>query len=112
VPIAAAGTQVLLTADQLAHAHTELELMSTLVKALPHQEIQDEPGFAGVESASPLTPAQGQAWRAVRVLLFEHDPARAFGDLRRVPASSGEFLWICPDHYAEYDPGLPSIPGT
>jgi hypothetical protein len=46
----------------------------------------------------------------LRVLLFEHDHMRAFGGLRRVQAPSGDFLWVCADHYPDYDPGLPSIP--
>jgi len=44
------------------------------------------------------------------MLIFANDPARAFGDLRRVQAPSGDFLWVCTDHYPEYDPGLPVIP--
>ena len=111
-PIAAAVAGVVLTADQLQHGQNELQLMTTLVAALPDQEAEGQQGFASVESASQITPAQGQAWRAVRILILEHDPMRAFGDLRRVQAPSGDFLWICPDHYTEYDPGLPTIPGT
>ena len=99
-------------ADQLQHAQSELQLMTTLVAALPSQESADEPDIATIGSTHQITQAQGQAWRAVRILIFEHDPTRAFGDLRRVQAPSGEFLWICPDHYPEYDPGLPSIPGS
>jgi internalin A len=110
-PIAVAVAGVVLTADQLGNAESELKLMTTLVAALPSQEAGGQPGLATTESALQITPAQGQAWRAVRILIFKHDPTRAFGDLRRVQAPSGEFLWICPDHYTEYDPGLPSIPG-
>jgi Leucine-rich repeat (LRR) protein len=111
-PIAVAVAGVVLTDDQLERAKSELELMTTLIAALPSQEAGGQPGLTTIESVQQITPAQGQAWRAVRILLFEHDPTRGFGDLRRVQAPSGEFLWICPDHYAEYDPGLPSIPGS
>jgi hypothetical protein len=30
--------------------------------------------------------------------------------LQTVPATSGEFLWLCPIHYKVFDPGLPKIP--
>jgi internalin A len=109
-PIAASVAGVVLTADQLKHAQGEIQLMKTLVAVLPDKEAEAQGGhLINRESANQLTPAQGQAWRALRVVIFEHDRERAFGDLRRVQASSGEFLWICPDHYADYDPGLPSI---
>ena len=56
-----------------------------------------------------MTPAEGDALRALRVLIFEHDRLRKFGGLRRVQASSGDFMWVCPRHYTEYDPGLPTV---
>jgi internalin A len=109
-PIASGIAGVVLTADQLKQAQGELQLMTTLVAELPIQQAADQPGFAAEESRHQLTPAEGEAWRAVRVMIFAHDPARSFGGLHRVQASSGDFLWICPEHYADYDPGLPSIP--
>jgi GTPase SAR1 family protein len=111
-PIAVAVAGVVLTPDQLQHTQSELKLMRTLVEALPDMEAADQEDLATVGPARQIVPAQGQAWRAVRILIFEHDPTRAFGDLRRVQAPSGDLLWICPDHYPEYDPGLPSIPSV
>jgi hypothetical protein len=96
--------------EQLKHAQSQLDLMKTLVADLPLKEIQDQSELVATESARQLTPAEGQAARAIRVLLFEHDRKRAFGDLRRVQTPSGEFVWVCSGHYPEYDPGLPSIP--
>ncbi len=115
-PIAGAVAGVMLTDEQLKHGQHELELMTTLVaeisEHLTEHGIKEQEDIVSLgESASQLTPAQGQALRAIRILLFKQDPARAFGDLRRVQASSGEFLWVCVTHYAEYDPGLPRIPG-
>lgn len=40
-------------------------------------------------------------------LLREKDPT--FGGLRRVLAFTGEYFWVCPRHYKEFDPGLPKI---
>jgi internalin A len=112
VPVAAAVTGVILTDEQLKHAQNELKLMTTLVAQLPTRTVDDQHEFISGESASQLTPAQGQAARMLRILLFQHDEMRTFGDLRRVQGPSGDLLWVCADHYTEYDPGLPIIPGS
>ena len=110
VPIVASAASVVLSEKQFKNAQHQLDLMKTLVAGLPHQEFEDHAELMATESARRLTSAEGQAARAIRVLLFEKDPTRAFGDLRRVQTPSGEFVWVCTDHYQEYDPGLPSIP--
>ena len=112
MPIATPVADMVLTKDQLKHAQDQLQLMTALVAELPEEIIiENQHEFIANETASQLTPAEGQAARSLRMLLFEHDPMRAFGDLRRVQGTSGEFLWICPEHSAYYDPGLPIIPG-
>jgi internalin A len=71
----------------------------------------DGPGLADRDGdAGKLSPAEGQALRAVRQVVFENDPLHAFGDMRRVQAPAGDLLWVCPAHYPEYDPGLPTLP--
>jgi internalin A len=109
-PVASAAVGLALTTGQMQDAQNEIQLATALIGALPTTSIQPAPEPGTAQRGSQLTPAQGQAWRAARELIFEHDPARAFGDLRRVQASSGEFLWICPQHYSDYNPGLPIIP--
>ena len=110
VPIAASVAGVVMTDKQSKHAQHELELMKTLVAQLPDQKHEDQRELISRESTSQLTPAEGKAARALRILLFEKDHMRAFGDLRRVQTPSGDFVWVCSNHYADYDPGLPSIP--
>ena len=109
MPLAGPLADMILTDQQLTHAQHQLDLMTAVVAELPLPAVEDQDQLKARESASQLTPAEGQSARAVRRLLFEHDPARAFGDLRRVQAPSGDFLWVCTDHYSEYDPGLPVI---
>ena len=65
---------------------------------------------SGSTLADRLTAAEGQALRALRVWLFECDHLRGFGGLRRAEGPSGDLLWVCQEHYPEYDPGLPTIP--
>jgi Leucine-rich repeat (LRR) protein/GTPase SAR1 family protein len=112
VPIAASASGVLLTADQLKHARSELQLMTTLASELPQLKPVASPDRRPATASRPLAPAQGQAMRAVRTTIFQHDPNKAFGDMRRVLTTAGDYLWICPEHYGNYDPGLPSIPGS
>jgi hypothetical protein len=112
VPVAAAIDVAVLPGPQQAGAQARLDVMQALVADLPvdsldqaDREFADRDGGPGT-----LSPAEGQALRAVRELVFEHDPLRAFGDMRRVQSPSGDLLWVCPAHYREYDPGLPILP--
>jgi internalin A len=110
MPLAGPVADMMLTDQQLTRAQHQLDLMTAVVAELSVPAVQDRDQLVTRESASQLTPAEGQSARALRTLLFEYDPTRAFGDLRRVQAPSGDFLWVCTDHYPEYDPGLPAIP--
>jgi hypothetical protein len=56
-----------------------------------------------------LTSAKGADLRALRAIVFKHDPARLFGGLQRVLTPSGDFLWVCPHHHPDYEPGLPDL---
>jgi internalin A len=110
-PIAATIADVGLGGINLVEINDNLQLMDTIFQEVassePSVDIDDVKGSGG-----GLEPAEGQSLRAFRVFLFERDKARSFGDLRRVQAPSGELLWVCPTHHAEYDPGLPEIPGA
>jgi hypothetical protein len=111
VPIAGAVAGVAMPKEEIEDTKQKIELMKTLVDKLPEhigkQERDIEPYESGKDQ---LSPAEGQALRSFRTLLFRNDPERSFGGLRRVQAPAGEFLWVCTDHYSEYDPGLPDIP--
>ena len=101
-----------LPVDQLEHAKAELEAMKTLVEELPSELRQDQGITQGDLGAAmgQLTEAEGAGLRALRAILLGHDKLRFFGGMRRVQVASGDFLWICPDHYSDYDPGLPDMP--
>jgi internalin A len=108
VPLTGSTASPSSPADVLDQARSHLQAMGRLMA--------DQPGNLGnVDSdrhrdGRKLTEAEGRALRAIRVALFEHDLSRAFGGMRRVQDASGDFLWVCPMHYPEYDPGLPNIP--
>jgi Leucine-rich repeat (LRR) protein/GTPase SAR1 family protein len=109
VPLTGAVAIASLPQAQRGSAQAHLQVMSTLVANLPST---GEPKTFGDNlggATGQLTAAEGQALRAVRTIIFEHDPLQAFGGLRRVQAPSGDLLWVCTDHYSEYDPGLPII---
>jgi internalin A len=112
VPIAGSvAANVLIPVDQFDHAKGELELMKILVANFPEQGVQERGhSYSEALKAGQLTAAEGQGLRALRTLLFEQDQPRSFGGLRRVQAPTGDFLWVCPDHYPSYDPGLPVVP--
>jgi hypothetical protein len=116
VHVGAAALGVALPGDQFGKVSDRIEVMTDLIDSIPHSGLPDDSDLqsarATVSTAPALTSAQGKALRGLRALLMRLDTARAFGDLRRVQAPSGEFLWVCPDHYRSYDPGLPAIPLT
>ena len=110
VPAAGSIADVMLSPAQLARAQDYLQLMGTLVAELPGTPGEDLGRVGLGEATGQLTAAEGQALRALRAILFERDRRRTFGGMRRVQAPSGDFLWVCTDHYPEYDPGLPTVP--
>ena len=97
-----------LTQDQLKHARSELELMQALIAELPVPQEDRLNDFNSGNAENPAA-AVGADLRGVRQLLNELDPYRKYGGLRRMLATSGEYLWICPMHVEEYDPGLPDV---
>jgi hypothetical protein len=61
---------------------------------------EDGPDWTAAESTQ-LTLAGGAYLRGVRHLLNDDiDGFRSYGGLERVQASSGEILWVCPEHKA------------
>ncbi|MER7455783.1 COR domain-containing protein [Micromonospora sp. NPDC126480] len=108
VPIVAAVSGMTLPKQQAEDLSKRIELMKVITDRLP-SEVERQERLEGMPN-NELTKAEGQALRSLRALLFKYDEGRAFGDLRRVQAPSGELLWVCPRHYHEYDPGLPQLP--
>ena len=97
-------------ADQIIEKATskQLESMEKLTKELvPSAKAM---GDELESSISGLTRAQGSAFRQFHSLLLELDPNRKWARMRRFPTAAGDYLWICPEHHREYDPGLPKLP--
>jgi internalin A len=105
VPIAGAAAGVMLSEKQIESAQDEIELTKAVVGALPTVVEQE----VSIDGGPGLTISEGAGLRALRAILLEKDRSRAFGGLRRVRTTSGDFLWICSTHYPEYDPGLPRL---
>ncbi len=111
LPVAGAAAGLLSVDRDKAHAFElrrvrgEIDLMDSVAKQLA------SPGPGATKHDEPLLESGDAAGlRAVRELLFGLDAARGFAGLRRVLTASGDYLWICPEHYDFYDPGLPRMP--
>jgi len=110
VPLAAAVAIAALPAAQQGNAQARLQVMTTLIADLPAAQLDPSAGGLLKEDASArLTTAETDGLRGMRAIIFEHDPMRFFGGLRRVLTPSGDLLWVCKDHYSDYDPGLPVV---
>jgi GTPase SAR1 family protein len=110
VPLAGTIAVASLPLEQIEVGAARLEVMKTIVDDLPREQITEEIEVDSARVSGEMTTAEGTGLRMLRAVLFEHDSAQVFGGLRRVLTPSGDFLWICPDHYGEYDPGLPAVP--
>jgi internalin A len=109
VPLAGSIAVASLPAEQRESAAAHLDMMKTIVEDLPSDSLRQAEVDPG-EATGQMSLAEGAAQRALRQIIFEHDRSRRFGGLRRVQSPSGEFLWVCPDHTSDYDPGLPDLP--
>jgi hypothetical protein len=106
VPLAGAAAGFVLSEEQLKGVERSIKFTETLAETLPEpRESKDDPAFDVNFGSS----AEGAGLRALRTFLMAEDPVQSFGGLRRVPSPSGDFLWICPEHYREYDRGLPVV---
>ena len=109
VPLAGSIAVASLPAEQIERAAAHLDAMKAIVDAFPDESARELATASPGQPTAQMTAAEGDSLRALRVIIFEHDPMRKFGGLQRVQAPSGDFLWVCPRHYAEYDPGLPLV---
>jgi hypothetical protein len=105
LPLVGALADIMPTKEQPDRVSSELEHMQELLDEFPEQPA-DGPDWTATGNAR-LTPAAGAYLRGVRHLLDEIDGFRSYGGLERVQAPSGEVLWVCKEHAAEYNPGLP-----
>lgn len=107
--IPAVGTVTIASTPQAQQpiAQAYLQAMGTVRDALPSTPKQPEHYSGTTAIPGQLSAAEGEALRALRTIIFDHDPLHAFGGLRRVQAPSAELLWVCGNHHTEYDPGLP-----
>ena len=106
VPIASAGLGVACRrGDEVDQGRAAL--MKTVVEKLPAPTAD---GPVRDDEEGGLMRAEGAGLRALRSLLAEVDKASIFGGLRRRQTPGGDFVWICPEHIHEYDPGLPVLP--
>ncbi len=92
----------------LKGANPKLELMEKLTATL----LSEAGVAAGQEDTDELiTQAEGAALREFHSLLLELDERRTWGGLKRVLTPTGDFLWLCPRHFREFEPDLPKLPG-
>ena len=90
VPAAGAVTIASMPQAQEPVAQAYLQAMGTVLDDLPTTPQRPGPESGLTADSEQLTTAEGEALRALRAIIFEHDPLRAFGGLSRVQAPSGE----------------------
>jgi GTPase SAR1 family protein len=108
VPLLSGVGELAASRETIERLHYDIEGMEKVADAIPEflEGSLDKP-LATV--AGPVG-SGGAGLRVFRSLLLEVDPARRFAGMGRVRNGSGDFLWVCPTNYREYDPGLPQLP--
>ena len=66
--------------------------------------------FNSARIPGELTVPEAAGLREFHALLAMIDPASHWGDLRPTMTKEGDYLWLCPEHHREFDPGLITIP--
>jgi hypothetical protein len=87
-------------------ANHELDQVKTLLAELPDIPAQNTQGLTGTDERPK--PATAAYLREIRDFLASQC-GPWFGGLERVPTPAGEYLWVCPEHAAQYEPGLPHV---
>lgn len=83
--------------------------MMTIVDALPDNQVKELATASPALPGAQITAAEGDALRALRVIIFEHDPVRRFGGSGASRPRQETSCGYARDH-AEYDPGLRRFP--
>lgn len=68
--------------------------------------LDDVPVTTSAAATTSSAEAEGPALRALNFILRFKDPTSRWGHLRRAPTSEGGWLWLCPEHYELFDPGV------
>jgi internalin A len=107
VPVAGSLAKVGLDESLVKGVETTLAAMEKVVDPLAAQADQARGGPD--PEPGGLTAAQGAGLREFRALFADLDKARSWAGLRRVRTESGDYLWMCENHYRLYKPGLPRM---
>ena len=85
----------------------KLDLMEKCAGALPGGELETLGG--GERATGFFKRPEGADLREFHDLLKAEVKGRAWGGLGRVGTKTGDYPWLCPTHYAEFDPALPEV---
>ena len=107
LPIAGAVLKASLDETLLKEVDSKIQLMEKLTATLLKGEL--EVPSAQEETAGLVTHAEGAGLQELHTLLLELDPAKTWGNLKRVLTPAGDYLWLCPKHHQEFEPGLPKL---
>ena len=106
IPVAGSAAAAI-DSDLFDGAAEALEAMEGAAGLINDIGIDDSP--MDISPSRSAVAAEGAGLRQLLIFLREIDPTERWGDLRRAMSPEGDFLWLCPAHHAEYEPGLPDM---
>lgn len=108
IPIGGAVVKAGVDATLLKEIGPKIDVMEKAVTTLLKGEF--DPRKGGHTEFQLRDYASGAHLRELRKLLKRVDPSEVWGGLRRVQVKTGDFLWLCPNHYRVFEPDLPVLP--
>jgi len=99
----------------LQRSESALDRMKEVAELLPMKpERLQETGAVYQQAAYDILtrkpqPALGTDPLEIYELLDHLDPEHKWGGLRNTISPEGDILWLCPEHYKIFDPGLPTL---
>jgi hypothetical protein len=116
VPLISATAKGILPQSSWDLARTRLEGMGEIADKMPKVEDIYGPDY-GPKKIPPINPKEeagfhftGAELRVIYDLLHHLDSSHYWGGLRKTMSPEGDILWLCPEHYKIFDPGLPKLP--
>ncbi|MCP4684885.1 MAG: hypothetical protein GY867_05480 [bacterium] len=117
--VGTAGVQGFASKEVWKACEDKLKAMERVAKLLPDHVADNELDYlspseystriTGHRKAVQQDPFGGMDLRLIEKLLEHIGAIPELGGLRRTISPEGDILWLCPDHYRVFDPGLPVL---
>jgi internalin A len=105
MPVAAPAINTVMGAKTTENWKDELDLAKGIIDKLPNVKTPDH----ALSPRDPLSEVERSGILALHRFLNEVDPTQDKLGLHRVPTYTGDYRWLCDEHYAAWQPNIPDV---